>query len=577
MALRTRGEQFSMVDHKSTTYRPRRAFIEPEIEPAKPRHQARSDRDAGKPIAPPPIDEEPPKRLYRDEPRTNGWSSPASRATPAPEVDPNTDGDARPVTSSPQRTRSVDEEATAILPRSRPGQHRRRAPLDAIDDYDEDERKPLSRRTKLTLLIGAVSVVVVIGLLVGYAVLTAASQSQRQPSGTDTSGNASKPPDQTETAVLTDASMLNPSQADILDRNRTWKVELTQPSPSEDGPSAACFGGAPAEGQPTPQQKILRVLNGDGKNAPKALHQATAYSTPNEASQAYMIASKTLGGCAVTGSYIQSGHSVSGVGDQAVGVVIMDGTKSHAAHSVVLNRTGRVMNVVDVTQPSRPLAISAVAKALGEVNKVQCGPAGGKCGGAPSVKGGPPPLGGDEPGFLATGDLPPAGAKPAPWTATEIELPKEEFKGSQCEKSVNWATVSAKSKSSRVYLIPDSGTKFFGLNEIVLTTKDAKAAAGMVDKLKSDLTKCEKTVLTATVSKPNKVTSIGAMNTKITGWTATVWHKSTLGKTKFRVGIVSAGPKVVYTFLNPQGDYDFTGAQWDTVAVRAGERATQVD
>ena len=71
----------------------------------------------------------------------------------------------------------------------------------------------------------------------------------------------------------------------------------------------------------------------------------------------------------------------------------------------------------------------------------------------------------------------------------EIELPKEEFKGSQCEKSVNWATVSAKSKSSRVYLIPDSGTKFFGLDEIVLTTK---AAARIVDKLKSDLTKCKK-------------------------------------------------------------------------------------
>ena len=145
------------------------------------------------------------------------------------------------------------------------------------------------------------------------------------------------------------------------------------------------------------------------------------------------------------------------------------------------------MNVVDAAQPSKALAISAVAKALGQVNNVQCGPAGGECGGAPSVKDGPPPIGGDEPGFLAIGDLPPARAKIAPWMAIPIELPKEEFKGSQCENSVNWATVSAKSKSSRVYLIPDSGKNFFGLNEIVLTTKDAKAAAKMVDKIKSDL------------------------------------------------------------------------------------------
>jgi hypothetical protein len=64
-----------MVDHKATTYRPRRAFIEPEIEPAEPKYPARPDRDSGMPIAPPVVDEEPPKPLYRDEPRTNGWSS----------------------------------------------------------------------------------------------------------------------------------------------------------------------------------------------------------------------------------------------------------------------------------------------------------------------------------------------------------------------------------------------------------------------------------------------------------------------------------------------------------------------
>jgi hypothetical protein len=54
-----------------------------------------------------------------------------------------------------------------------------------------------------------------------------------------------------------------------------------------------------------------------------------------------------------------------------------------------------------------------------------------------------------------------------------------------------------------------------------------------------------------------------------------VSQKSIDGTHKYRVGIVSAGKKVVYTFLNPRDDYDFTDRQWDTVAVRAGERATQ--
>ena len=46
---------------------------------------------------------------------------------------------------------------------------------------------------------------------------------------------------------------------------------------------------------------------------------------------------------------------------------------------------------------------------------------------------------------------------------------------------MNWETVSAKSKSSRVYLLQESGANFFGLNEIVLTMKDPKAARKQVD------------------------------------------------------------------------------------------------
>jgi hypothetical protein len=572
-----------MVDQKSTTYRPRRAFIEPDIEPAKPKEPTDPDRGNGRPIPPPVFDEDQPKPLYRDETRTNGWTSPAALAAAVPEADPPTDATVLPTTLPPQRAGGFDEETTAILPRSRQGQQRSHPPLDAIHDYDEDERRPLGRRTKLALLIGGVAVVVVIGLLVGYAVFSAASQRQNQPGAgrspvpSGPSDNASQPPDQTGTAMLSDDSMLNPVQAEALDRNRTWKVELTQRNPSEDALTAACFGGEPLEGQPTPQLKVLRVLTSSGKNRPTALHEATTYNSPEEASQAFAIASRTLGGCTVTGSYIESGRIVSGVGNQAVGVVVkvVDGTKSQA-HSIVLNRTGRVMNVVDAAQPSRALAITAVAQALQQVNNVQCGPAAGECGGTPSIKDGPPPVGGDVPGFLATGDLPPAGPKVAPWVATDVEQPEDDFNGSQCE-NVNWKTVPAESKDARTYLIQDSGTNFFGLDEIVLTTKDAKAANKQVDKIKSSLTKCKNRQPTAAVSKPKKVTSIGAKNTKVAGWTAVVSQKSIDGTHKYRVGVVSAGPKVIYTFLNSKKDYDFSGGQWDTVAVRAGERATQIN
>jgi hypothetical protein len=498
-----------------------------------------------------------------------------------------------PIAFAPRRPRIKDDETTTILPRSRPTKHRTQA-LDAIDDYADDERTALGGRAKLALIFGAVAAVVVIGLVIGYAVLNAGSQPQNQPSvsappggsaapggaasGGAASGGAAQPPGQAGSTLLSDDSMLTAEQAKAIASDRKWKVVTTQPGAKADGLTAACFGGESVEGQPTPQQEIVRVLeSGGGQSAPKALHNATSYGSPEEASQAYAVASKIIGSCAVAGFYIETGHSVSGIGNQALGVVVMEVVgKKTQAHSVVVNLTGRVMNVIDAVQPTRAIAIDAVGKALAQVNKVQCGSAGGACDGRLAVKKGPPPMGGDKPGFLTVGDLPPAGPKVELWVATDVELPKADFQGSQCE-NVNWTTEKAKARTSRVYLLPESGKNFFGLNEIVLTMKDAKAADKLVSKIKSNISGCKSRRLTARVTDSTKVTSVGAQKTEVSGWTAIVYQKSTQGTAKYRVGIVAAGSKVAYTFLNPRGDYDFSNHQWNTVAMRAGERATQVN
>jgi hypothetical protein len=163
-----------------------------------------------------------------------------------------------------------------------------------------------------------------------------------------------------------------------------------------------------------------------------------------------------------------------------------------------------------------------------------------------------------------------------PWNAAPVELPQEDFVGASCE-NVNWTTVAAEKRDMRVYLHPDSGTAYFGVNQIVLQLKDEKAANALVEKIKSNLGDCKKRRLTATVSDPKKVTGVGARNAEVTGYTAVVEQKGTNGSDKFRVGIVHAGTKVAYTFANPKGDFDFTDNQWNTIAVRAGERVTQVN
>ncbi len=562
------------------------------------------DEDAPKPLY---RDEYPPRTPYREEPAVNGSgkSAPAPAvnggstplpAIPPPAAPPRPDGNdvgsddtaIRSFTFAP-RTRRNGEETTTILARSGSTARGRHAPSgpDQIDDYeDEADGRPIGERARWALAIGVIAAVVVLGLAIGYAVLGLGDQNRGTvpPPAESTAGSvgptpttsASEPPPPGG-ALLTPEMMLTAAQAKPIDSKRTWKETLTQRGASDDAPVPACFGGEPDPGQPVSQQKILRVLSSSGKGAPSALHDATAYATNEEAAQAFTVASRTLGTCPAAGTWIASGRSVRGLGDQSAGAVIAVVNGDTAVyHSVVISRTGRVLNILDAGRPSDGIPPADVAAALAEVVKKQCGPTGGKCDGEAQVRPGPPPLGGDQPGFLAAGDLPPVADSVAPWNAAPVELPQADFVGSSCE-NVDWTTVAAESRNARVYLHPDSGTTYFGVNQIVLSQKDAKSAKALVEKIKTNLEDCKERRLTATVSKPEKVTSVGARNTEVTGYTAIVQQKGTDGSDKFRVGIVHVGTKVAYTFANPKGDFDFTDNQWNTITVRAGERVTQVN
>jgi hypothetical protein len=588
-----------MVDQESGTYRPRRAFIEPDPEPTPPPPSVEIPRSPAEapPQGPPTgyvrpaqdfVDEEAPKPLYRDEysPRSLYREEPAGNPQ---EMSDDTAG--RSITFVP-RPRPTEEDATAILTRSKTPSGRSRsgngrAP-DGMDDLDEadtdEERRPRSERARWALALGAVAAVVVVGLAIGYAVLGIGDKQGGAPSPSLSAGTGTHAPttgttsDPTATGggvLLNDGSMLSAAQAKRIDSKRTWKVALTQRGDSEGAPSPACFGAEPQD-QPVSQQKILRVLSSSGKSAPSALHEATAYATPEEAVQAFAAAARTLGTCSAAGTYLAAGRVVRGVGDQSVAAVaaVLEG-KATTSHSVMVSRTGRVLNIIDTSRSTEAVPMTNTAAALTEVSKVQCAAAGGNCAGDPQVKSGPPPLGGDEPGYLAAGDLPPVGGSLTPWNAAPIELPKDDFPGASCE-TVNWATVPAENRSTRVYLQPDSGKNYFGVNEILIRAKDTKAAVALVDKIKKDLQTCKERRLTATVSDPKRVDGVGARSTKVAGYTAVVQQKTSDGSDKFRVGIVAAGNKVAYTFANPAGDFDFTDAQWNTIALRAGERFTQI-
>ena len=121
--------------------------------------------------------------------KTDGHRRRASRAAPRQESDPPTEETMSPIAFAPRRPRVKDDETTTILPRSRPTKHRTQA-LDAIDDYEDDEPTALGKRAKLALIVGAVAAVVVIGLVIGYSVLSVGNQPQSQPSVSPPAGGS---------------------------------------------------------------------------------------------------------------------------------------------------------------------------------------------------------------------------------------------------------------------------------------------------------------------------------------------------------------------------------------------------
>ena len=524
--------------------------------------------------APPPLyRDSSPAPLISDETGT-GTSAPRKPASDEAETDTGRQTWVRPaLASAPRRQRSPDPEATTILPRTSSGTGK--GWQDSIDDFSdiEDGGSRLGKRTKLALLIAGITAVVVVGLAIGWAVLgigdtpTPPTPSSTAPT-TGPSGAAE---------VLNDDSMLNAKDAKKVSSDRTWKVALTQRGMTADLAEPACLGGDPPADQPASVQTIVRLLSANGKEPPGILHEANAFNTADDAAQAFRVAAKTLGGCADAGGYVQSGWSVTGLGDQAVGLVVVverEGKTQH--HSVVLNRTGKVTNIVDVVWTGDPVDIDRVASALAAATAAQCSKVGGACPEKLSVKAAPPPIGGDQPGFLAAGDLPPVGQTASLWVGDVPDVPRGDFVGAQCE-NVNWATTPANARTARTYLLEEGADPGFGLDEVILTMKNDKAAKKFVSDLRSTVDKCPKRKLTASVPSPKSVSGSGANGTKIDGWAVTVTQKVSNGSLKYRLGAVAAGPKVVYTFLSPKGKFDLSDDEWRTVAVRAGQRATQIN
>lgn len=426
---------------------------------------------------------------------------------------------------------------------------------------------PAARRRRTGLLIAVRAAVVIAAVVAGYLVL---GRGRGMPAPPSTATASAAPP----VTLISDRSMMTPTAAALIVRGN-WEVVADQPAQGTHAPIPACLADETPDA-PAPSRAMVRTLT-SGPGGPSVLHLARGYRSPELAAEAFGLVSRALGGCNLKGSYLAEGRTISGLGDQATAVVLENPTE-HRWRSLVADRTGRVVNVVDVSAVRHPVDVGRVAAALGRVTDSQCPVAVGLCASAPRIQPGPPAASGDQPGFLTAADLPQPRIGTGIWGALDPGSPAEVVT-SGCE-NVSFSKLPAAKRTARSFILVDAPKgmpRTFGLDEIVLTMASRSKAADQADRIAANLRGCAKRLPTATVSTLQKVSGVGADGVPVSGWVGTVDQKiSKTVTSRYRIGLVTAGNALVYTFLPRNGAWDLTDGQWSAVTVRAGARTTQL-
>lgn len=373
--------------------------------------------------------------------------------------------------------------------------------------------------------------------------------------------------------TVVEAQLITDADAALIDKKAGWKISATADKVDQNSPQPQCLP-LNIEGAPLPASTKLRTLTSASANQLAALHQIDGYATSSDAAKAFALRKQALGSCGVVPSHIVRAWDVKGLGDEAVAVQIALQEKTLTYHTIVLNRTGTVVNVVDVAQDKKGVGAERVARAVRESTERECKPAEGTCPTGTEVTESAPPLAGLA-GWLVEADLPRITPGNGLWTTTP---PVKEISATTGCENMTLATVDGpKKRRQRSYLLTQDSAapKDFGVDEVVLTFGSKKQAATFVETLSDNINKCPSTVLTAKVPRAEKLDQdLGDVTMK--GVAYTVTQQTAPGKSRvFRVSTVVVGKKVLYLRATPTEKFDFTDEAWDALTRRAAERATQ--
>lgn len=364
--------------------------------------------------------------------------------------------------------------------------------------------------------------------------------------------------------------LAQPGDLDGVRPGTTWTTAETATMVEAARPRPKCYA-APAEATPAPDTMVRTFAPSTG-TAGGVLHMVEAYATPEEAAAAYTARRGQLATCEGTVGWVTTGLDVTGLGDEGTGVMLelQDAVPEH--HTIVLWRTGTRVNVLDATQPSEAVDVTAYVGTLTGVASRQCTD-NGTCPTtvAPTAVV-PPPA---EPvGWLASVDLPRITTAAGQWRGT-APVPEITVAGSRCEAIEFGTPPGAAAAEQRTYVLQDdtNAPEGFGVDEVLYTFSTPEEAAALAATLTANYDSCVQRTQTAEVTR---TADLAAAEHSGTAWLITRRTDREAGTARFRTAVMTSGNRLAYLMLNPSSTFDYTDAQWQAVAYRAGERLTQL-
>ena len=380
-------------------------------------------------------------------------------------------------------------------------------------------------------------------------------------------------PSATTPDPVTEANLLTAAEMEAVAPKAGWKEGTTVTRLTNSTPRITCL--ANTTGQPNPILTRQRTMTTASAQKLGAMHQIDAYANAAEASKVYELRAAQLAMCNDVPTWLVGADKVTGLGDEAQSVTIAYQDAVAQYHTVVLSRTGTVVQALDTTQLTAAVPTKQVLPAFARAVTRQCATSGGACAKAPdTTPTGPART--ETPGWLVPSDLQRVTAGAGLWTSTESQPVTS--KGSQCENMTLASEAGPIRREQRTYLMTQdpAAPQTFGIDEVVMTFASPSDALAFSRKLQGNLMTCATRMAKSVVSDAQTATAVIDGQTVITS-TQMVTLPLLQGAqtTRFSTAVIVNGGMVVYLVNNPGPSYDLGKDKFLQIAQRAGQRSSQ--